>query len=135
MIDLKIGKLTHEDIGQMQLYVNYYTREMQEDWENPTIGILLCADKNDATVRYTLPENQQQIFATQYKLYLPSEKELLAELGCQQVNITMNMNALRLRHQPSPLCLHIFFGPTYMRTTAIDRWYAMNKEITLNLMP
>jgi predicted nuclease of restriction endonuclease-like (RecB) superfamily len=66
LIDLKMGKLTPQDLGQMQLYVNYYTREMQEEWENPAIGILLCADKNDAVVRYTLPEDQQQIFAARY---------------------------------------------------------------------
>ncbi len=76
LIDLKMGKLTHQDIGQMQLYTNFYTREMLEEWENPTIGILLCADKNDAVVRYTLPENEKQIFTANYKLYLPSEEEI-----------------------------------------------------------
>ena len=80
LIDLKIGKLTHQDLGQMQLYVNYYTREMREEWENPAIGILLCADKNDAVVRYTLPAGQEQIFASRYRLQLPSEEELAAEL-------------------------------------------------------
>lgn len=80
LLDLKMGKLTHQDIGQMMFYSNYYTREMIEEWENPTIGILLCADKNDAMVRYTLPENENNIFAAKYKLYLPSEEELLAEI-------------------------------------------------------
>lgn len=81
LIDLKIGKLTHADLGQMQLYVNYYSREIREEWEQPAIGILLCADKNEAVVRYTLPEGQDQIFAARYKLGLPSESELAAELG------------------------------------------------------
>ena len=81
LIDLKIGKLTHRDIGQMQMYVNYYTREVREEWENPAIGILLCAEKNDAVVRYTLPEGERQIFASRYQLYLPSEEELAAELS------------------------------------------------------
>lgn len=80
LIDLKLGKLTHQDLGQMQLYTNYYTREIREDWENPAIGILLCADKNEAVVRYTLPEGQDQIFASRYRLQLPSEDELAAEL-------------------------------------------------------
>ncbi len=64
----------------MQLYTNFYTRELLEEWENPTISILLCADKNDAVVRYTLPENEKQIFAANYKLYLPSKKEIVAEI-------------------------------------------------------
>lgn len=84
LIDLKIGKLTHQDIGQMQLYTNYYSRELLEEWENPTIGILLCADKNDAVVRYTLPENEKQIFASNYKLYLPTEEEIVAEIKSEQ---------------------------------------------------
>ena len=84
LIDLKVGKLTHQDLGQMQLYVNYYTREMSEEWENPAIGILLCADKNEAVVRYTLPEGQQQVFASRYRLQLPSEEELAAELRREQ---------------------------------------------------
>lgn len=84
LIDLKIGKLTHQDIGQMQLYTNYYTREMREEWENPAIGILLCADKNDAIVRYTLPEGDEQIFASRYRLQLPREEELAEELRREQ---------------------------------------------------
>jgi predicted nuclease of restriction endonuclease-like (RecB) superfamily len=80
LLDLKIGKLTHQDLGQMQLYVNYYTREQREEWENPAIGILLCAEKNEAVVRYTLPEGQEQIFAARYLLQLPTEAELLGEL-------------------------------------------------------
>lgn len=81
LIDLKIGRLTHRDIGQMQMYVNYYTREIREEWEAPAIGILLCAEKNEAVVRYTLPEGERQIFASRYQLYLPSEQELAAELN------------------------------------------------------
>jgi predicted nuclease of restriction endonuclease-like (RecB) superfamily len=80
LIDLKVNKLTHEDIGQMQMYVNYYARELTADYENPPIGILLCADKNDAVVRYTLPENNTQIFAARYQLYLPTEHELRSQI-------------------------------------------------------
>ena len=84
LIDLKRDKLMHQDLGQMQLYTNWYSREMREEWENPAIGLLLCADKNDAVVRYTLPEDNRQIFASRYKLYLPSEEEIVAELRREQ---------------------------------------------------
>lgn len=79
LIDLKIGKLTHENLGQMQMYVNYYNREMKLDDENPTIGIILCKTKNDALVKLTLPENAN-IYASQYQLYLPSKEELKRKL-------------------------------------------------------
>ena len=83
LIDLKAGKLTHQDIGQMQMYVNYYTREQMNDGDNPPIGILLCADKNDAVVKYTLAENNKQIFTSKYMLYLPTEEELSRELKAE----------------------------------------------------
>lgn len=81
LIDLKIGKLTHQDLGQMQMYVNYYTRELMNEGDNPPIGIVLCADKSDAVVRYTLSEENTQIFASKYKLYLPTEEEFKKELN------------------------------------------------------
>ena len=81
LIDLKVGKLTHQDLGQLQLYVNYYDRERRTKGDNPALGLILCTDKNDAVVRYTLgPEQQKKIFASRYKLYLPTEVELQAEL-------------------------------------------------------
>lgn len=80
LIDLKTGKLTHQDIGQMQMYVNYYTRELMNEGDTPPIGIVLCADKNDAVIRYTLPEDNNQIFASKYFTYLPTEEELRREL-------------------------------------------------------
>jgi predicted nuclease of restriction endonuclease-like (RecB) superfamily len=80
LIDLKVGELTHQDLGQMQMYVNFYQREMTGPDENPPIGIVLCTDKNEAVVRFTLPEDNTQIFASRYKLYLPTEEELAAEL-------------------------------------------------------
>ncbi len=76
LIDLKIGKLKHQDIGQMQMYVNYYDREIRMEEENPTIGIILCQNKSEAVVEYTLPENNEQIFASKYKTALPSKEEL-----------------------------------------------------------
>ena len=80
LIDLKVGKLTHQDLGQMQMYVNYYTRELMNEGDNPPIGIVLCAEKNDAIVKYTLPEDNNQIFASKYFTYLPTEEELKQEL-------------------------------------------------------
>lgn len=80
LIDFKIDGLTHQDLGQMQMYVHYYERELMNEGDNPPIGIVLCADKSDAVVRYTLPEGETQVFASKYKLYLPSEEELLKEL-------------------------------------------------------
>ena len=76
LIDLKIGKLKHQDIGQMQMYVNYYDREIRMEEENPTIGIILCQNKSEAIVEYTLSENNEQIFASKYKTALPSKEEL-----------------------------------------------------------
>jgi predicted nuclease of restriction endonuclease-like (RecB) superfamily len=81
LIELKTGKLTHQDLGQLQLYVNYFDRERRSEGDNPTLGLILCADKNDAVVRYTLgPDQRKTIFASRYKLHLPSEAELRAEL-------------------------------------------------------
>ena len=79
LIDLKIDKLTHQDLGQMQMYVNYYDRFQKLPEENPTIGILLCKEKNDALVEITLPENSN-IFAAEYALYLPDKKVLQKKL-------------------------------------------------------
>jgi predicted nuclease of restriction endonuclease-like (RecB) superfamily len=80
IIEIKTRKLTPQDIGQLQMYVNYYDRFERKEYENSTIGILLCANKNDAVVKITLPENNETIFATKYQLYLPSEEQLLVEL-------------------------------------------------------
>ena len=76
LIDLKIGELKHQDIGQMQMYVNYYDRKVKLDDENNTIGIILCKDKKQSIVEMTLPENNNQIFASKYQTVLPSKEEL-----------------------------------------------------------
>ena len=83
LIDLKIGDLTHQDIGQMQMYVNYYTRQMMNEGDNPPIGIVLCADKSDTLVEYTLPEDNRQIFAAKYLPYMPTKEELKRELNLE----------------------------------------------------
>lgn len=78
LVDLKIGKLKHQDIGQMQMYVNYYDRFVKKEFEKPTVGIIICKDKSDAVVEITLPTDNKTIFAKEYKLYLPSKAELKA---------------------------------------------------------
>lgn len=75
LFDLKIGKLKHQDLGQMQMYVNYYDRYEKQDYENPTIGVLLCQDKDDAMVDLTLPKDSN-IYASKYQLYLPDKEQL-----------------------------------------------------------
>ncbi len=84
LIDLKIGDLTHQDLGQMQMYVNYYTRQMMNDGDNPPIGIVLCADKSDTLVEFTLPEDNRQIFAAKYLPYMPTKEELRRELNLDE---------------------------------------------------
>ncbi len=85
LFDLKIGELKHQDIGQMQMYVNYYDRKVKLHDENPTIGIILCKDKNNAVVEMTLPEDNAQIFASKYETVLPSKAQLQALLN-EQMN-------------------------------------------------
>ncbi|MEI2782463.1 MAG: PDDEXK nuclease domain-containing protein [Candidatus Competibacter sp.] len=80
VIDLKVNRLTHGDLGQMLMYVNYYDREIATPDDQPTIGLILCADKNDAMVRYVLADKSEQIFASRYQFQLPSEEVLRAEL-------------------------------------------------------
>lgn len=77
LIDLKIGELKHQDIGQMQMYVNYFDREKLLEGENKTIGIILCQDKSEALVQYTLPEDNEQIFASKYFTVLPSKQDFI----------------------------------------------------------
>ena len=80
LIDLKIGDLKHQDLGQIQMYVNYYDRFVKTEEENSTIGMVLCKDKKDSIVEITLPKDNSQIFASQYQLYLPTKEELIAQI-------------------------------------------------------
>ena len=84
LIELKTGELTHQDLGQLQMYVNYYDRKERLPEENKTIGILLCSNKNDSLVKMSLPEDNKTILAAEYKLYLPTEEGLLKELAKAQ---------------------------------------------------
>lgn len=92
LIDLKTDDLTHQDLGQMQMYVNYYTRELMNEGDNPPIGIVLCADKSDSIVEYTLPEDNDQVFTAKYLPYLPSKEELArySALSSRAINEATN---------------------------------------------
>lgn len=90
IIDLKIGKVTHQDIGQMQMYVNYYDRKIKNKDENLTVGILLSTLKNKTVVKYTLPEDNKNIFSSSYKLHLPTEQELIDVVEEEKKNLELN---------------------------------------------
>ena len=90
IIDLKIGKVSHQDIGQMQMYVNYYDREIKQDNERPTVGILLSTNKNETVVKYTLPEDNKTIFSSEYKLHMPTEQELITAIEEEKKNFELN---------------------------------------------
>ena len=102
LCDLKTDELTHADLGQMQMYVNYYERELMNPGDNPPIGIVLCTDKGADLVRYTLPLHNKRIFAAKYKLHLPSEQELIAELrrertAIEDAQLVTKLNAGEIR--------------------------------------
>ncbi len=92
IIDIKTHPLTHGDLGQMQLYVNYYDEKCLSDGDNPTIGLILCTEKNDAMVKYTLGDKAQKIFASKYQFHLPTEKELEEELKREMKKIKHELN-------------------------------------------
>lgn len=90
IIDLKIGKVTHQDIGQMKMYVHYYDREIKQEEENSTVGILLSTTKNETVVKYTLPEDNKNIFSTTYQLHLPTEQELITAVEEEKKNFELS---------------------------------------------
>ncbi len=90
LIDLKLDKLTHQDIGQMDFYVRYFDNEIKEKEDNPTIGIILCSDKKDTIVKYSVLNDNKNLFASKYQLYLPTEKELASEIEKQKAEFNDN---------------------------------------------
>jgi predicted nuclease of restriction endonuclease-like (RecB) superfamily len=98
LVDLKLGKLTHQDLGQMQMYVNHFDRFQRAEHEAKTIGIVLCSDQNDAMVKITLPENNERIRTARYQMYLPTEEELRDELARER---EASERALRLAARPA----------------------------------
>ena len=99
LIDLKVGKVTPQDIGQMQLYKHYYEREMMNPGDNPPIGIVLGSDRDEAVIRYTLNEHERNLFAVKYHLHLPTVEELQMELMRERAAIE---EAMALRALPPP---------------------------------
>ena len=91
LIDLKLGKLTHQDVGQMDSYVRIYEEHLKVEGDNPTIGLILCSEKNEAIARYSVLHESQQLFASRYKLYLPSEDELRQELERERFQIEQHL--------------------------------------------
>ncbi len=94
LIDLKVGKLAHQDIGQMDFYIRYFEEKMKLTGDNPTIGLVLCAEKNEAIAKYTLLKGSKTLFASKYKLYLPTEKELKEELKRERHLLELEMRKI-----------------------------------------
>ena len=94
LIDLKIGELTHADIGQMDMYVRYYEDKIRGEDDNPTIGLILCSEKDEAIVKYSVLEDNKHLFASKYKLFLPTEEELARELNREIAEIKINQQLL-----------------------------------------
>jgi predicted nuclease of restriction endonuclease-like (RecB) superfamily len=95
LIDLKTGKLTHEDLGQMQMYVGWYEMEERREGEGPPIGLILCTSKNEAVVKYTLSQSASQVFASRYQLHLPSEEDLVKELRQERARLEQQLLGTR----------------------------------------
>ena len=112
LVDLKLGKLTHQDLGQMQMYVHYFDKFQRADHEAKTIGIVLCSEKNDAMVKITLPDDNQQILATRYQMYLPTEDELKIELerGREEAERVLRLTDDQTTSAPSNTPSHVSGG-------------------------
>ncbi|MEQ1732901.1 MAG: PDDEXK nuclease domain-containing protein [Bacteroidia bacterium] len=91
LIDLKIGKLTHQDVGQMDMYVRMYEDKYKQAGDNPTIGLILCSEQNESVIKYSVLKENKQLFSSRYKLYLPTEKELKAELNKDRALIELEL--------------------------------------------
>ena len=91
LIDLKVGKLTYQDIGQMDFYPRYYEENIRTETDNPTIGIVLCTERDNTIVKYSVMNDSNQLFASKYKLYLPTEEELINELETSRKQIENNV--------------------------------------------
>lgn len=103
VIELKTGKATHQDLGQLQMYVNYYDRFEKSADENPTISILLCAEKNDTLIRMSLPESNNSIIASKYQLYLPTEQQLINEVEKVKSELKSRKDKTMKSAQVSPI--------------------------------
>ena len=91
LIDLKVGKLTYQDIGQMDFYIRYFEENIRTETDNPTVGIVLCTERDNTIVKYSVMNDSNQLFASKYKLYLPTEEELINELETSRKQIENNV--------------------------------------------
>ena len=99
LIDLKLGKLKHQDIGQMDTYVRLYDEQRKGSDDNPTIGLVLCSEKSEAVVKYSILADQKQLFASKYKLHLPSEEELKQELQKERQRVQEQLAQQELENE------------------------------------
>jgi hypothetical protein len=95
LIDLKAGKLTHQDVGQMDMYVRMFEEKVRQENDNPTIGLILCSEKNNAVVKYSLLKESKQVFSSKYQLYLPTEKQLQKELEREREVVEMEKRLIK----------------------------------------
>ena len=93
LIDLKTSAITHQDVGQMDMYIRMYDEKIRSEGDNPTLGILLCADTDEDIARYSVMHGSEQLFASKYLLYLPSEEELRAEIETQKTMFYLQHNS------------------------------------------
>jgi len=128
LIDLKVGDLTHQDLGQLQMYVHYYERERMNEGDNPPIGIVLCADKNESVAEYTLSENETQIFDSKYKLYLPSEEELNQEYQALEASKTWEEDSDGIKKNKFYIkVVQIYINCVFVGKWLHERyWYCIN---------
>lgn len=99
LIDLKVGKLTHQDVGQMDMYVRMVEEKIRQTDDNPTIGIILCSQQNESVIKYSVLAESKQLFSSKYKLYLPTEDELIAELERDRIHIENQLQEQFVNYQ------------------------------------
>ena len=95
LVDLKVGKIKHQDVGQMDMYVRMYDQLKRDPSDNPTIGIVLCTETDEDIARYSILNGNEQIFASKYKLYLPTEEQLRAEIETQKMMFQLQAGSTR----------------------------------------
>ena len=99
LIDLKVGKLTHQDVGQMDMYVRLFEERLRQADDNPTIGIILCSQQNESVIKYSVLAESKQLFSSRYKLYLPTEEELKTEIERDRIHIENQLQEQFIKYQ------------------------------------
>jgi hypothetical protein len=99
LMDLKVGKLTHQDVGQMDMYVRLFEEKIRQKNDNPTIGIILCSQQNESVIKYSVLAESKQLFASKYKLYLPTEEELKKEIERDRIHIENELREQFVKYQ------------------------------------